>query len=395
MKAVYFFLLIFSVCFHLLYNGDLSFIVMAFVIVFPLFSLIILFLTSLGVKASISFEQPSAVRGNTSVLKLTVRNRSLFPVPQLRADVIYRPSMLNEAEHKERFYITAPLGSRTTESFLLNIKAGHCGTVEIISVKMRIRDILGLFRIPLKTNLTGKIISLPVIHPVQAAVESNLSVSSESGTFSQVKPGDDPSEIFALREYREGDSHNRIHWKLSSRSETFVVKELSQPVGCSVLIIPDMAGCRNPSEADAVLDAVFSISHFLTEYGAAHTIAHACSDYSIHTAEITDTDCFYNEMSRLCSEIKLINTEKSFAYTAGIAENPLFRKNGYSRIIAVTAKCSGVYADELETLVRDARTTIICVGNPDDTNDENERFCTAEIIYADAEKLSEREFLTI
>ena len=48
--------------------------------------------------------------------------------------------------------------------------------------------------------------------------------------------GDDPSEIYQVREYRERDSLKDIHWKLSAREEELMVKERGFPLGCVVLI---------------------------------------------------------------------------------------------------------------------------------------------------------------
>ena len=48
----------------------------------------------------------------------------------------------------------------------------------------------------------------PVPHP-----------DSDSPEFSKVKSGDDPSEIFDLHPYREGDAVNLIHWKLTEKMD--------------------------------------------------------------------------------------------------------------------------------------------------------------------------------
>ena len=42
----------------------------------------------------------------------------------------------------------------------------------------------------------------------------------ESDSYSTIKGGDDPSEVFAIREYREGDRLQRIHWKLSYETKS-------------------------------------------------------------------------------------------------------------------------------------------------------------------------------
>ncbi len=44
------------------------------------------------------------------------------------------------------------------------------------------------------------------------------------------RPGDDNTELFGIREFRDTDNPKRIHWKRSSREETLFVKEYSRPL---------------------------------------------------------------------------------------------------------------------------------------------------------------------
>lgn len=392
MRLFYFFLLIFSAVFHVLYKGDLSFVLLGFVVILPFFTLALLIITALKVRVTAQLEQLSAARGSTAVLKLTIKNNSVFPIVSCAAEIRYKPSVPLETPTVKKFRMSASIGARSEECFALNIKPEHCGTVDIAVTKIRLRDIMGLFSIPVKSQLSGKITSLPIIYPIQASVESAPASYSESSTFSQIKSGDDPSEIFALREYRDGDNNNRIHWKLSSRSENFIVKELSLPVGCRVLIITDFVGCKKAADVDKILDTAFSISHFLTEYGTAHSLAYACSDCTIHSNEITEADKFHIAKAEICNVLKDTASEISFAEAVS-ADGAFYVRNSFSRIIAVVSDTDIARADELEALCGEAYLTIICTGSPNMSRDDEE--CRAEIIYADAEKLSSRELLII
>lgn len=392
MRLFYFLLLIFSVVFHVLYKGDLSFVLLGFVVILPFFMLAMLIVSALKTRVTAQLEHLSAARGSSAVLKLTVKNSSVFPIVSCAAEVRYKPAVPFENSSVKFFRMSASIGARSEECFALNIKPEHCGTVDVAIVKIRLRDIMGLFSIPVKSQMSGKITSLPVIYPIQASVESAPASSSESSTFSPIKSGDDPSEIFALREYRDGDNNNRIHWKLSSRSENFIVKELSLPVGCRVLIITDFFGCKKADEADKILDTAFSISHFLAEYGTAHSVAYACSDCTIHSNEITDADKFHIASADVCSALKDTASEISFAETVS-ADGTFHVKNRFSRVIAVVSDTDAARTNELETLCGEAYLTIICTGSPDMSKDIDE--CCAEIIFADAETLSNRELLII
>ncbi len=391
MRLFYFILLIFSAVFHVLYKGDLSFILLMFVLILPLIMLAMLIVTVLSTDVSANFEQLSAERGKTAVLKITVRNRSVFPVTRCIVEAVYKSAVPFDTAELNSYRLSAALGAHSSETFTLNISAAHCGTVDVHMKKIRLMDIMGLFSIPVKTRLSGKITSLPVIYPIQASVESSPVSTDESTAFSPHKPGDDPSEIFALREYREGDSNNRIHWKLSSRSENFIVKELSLPVGCRILIAADFCGCKNAASADKILDAAYSISDFLAEQGTSHTFAFACSDYSVHRSEINNSDKRLLAAVEVCSELK--NSAINFTFAQSAASDDFFASGKhYSRVIVISDSTDAARTDELEALFREAYLTVICTGMPDAAEDDGIR---TEVIYADAEKLSNHELLII
>lgn len=393
MRIVYFLLLAFSVAFHILYKGDLSFVLLMFMIVLPLITLAVLIYSVVMTDVSAGFEQLSAQRGKAAVLKVTVRNKSVFPVICCIVEVIYKSLIPFDANRKNRYRLDASIGARASETFVFNISAAHCGTAEVYIKRVLLRDYLRIFAIPVKVSAAGKCISLPVIYPIQASVESSP-VSADDGTaFSSYKSGDDPSEIFTLREYREGDSNNRIHWKLSSRTDDFIVKELSLPIGSSILIVTDFLECKNASSVDKILDVAFSVSSFLTEYGMSHSLAYAHSDYGIKRIEIDNTDKRLNAAAEICSEINTVTVFCSFAHSAASDEFFASRKH-FSRIIIVSDSTDYARADELEALFGEAYLTIICTGTPD-MADNNKEECRAEIIYADAEKLSEHELLII
>lgn len=62
----------------------------------------------------------------------------------------------------------------------------------------------------------------------------------DSEEYDEKRPGDDPSQIFQIREYREGDRMQRIHWKASARTSQLMVKDYSMPIGSGALVLFDL-----------------------------------------------------------------------------------------------------------------------------------------------------------
>lgn len=393
MKIFYFVMLFFSVLFHILYKGDLSFVLLAFMAVLPFATLAVTIVTAFMTDASAHFEQLSAPRGSAAVLKVTIRNRSIFPVSCCAVEIAYKSRIPFDSALKNKYRLCAALGSKSCETFAFNISAEHCGTAEIYIKRFLLKDYLKLFSIPIKICAAEKSISLPVIYPVRAEIESMPVSADESEAFSPHKPGDDPSEIFALREYREGDSNNRIHWKLSSRSDNFIVKELSLPVGCKILLVTDFYGCNKASEIDGILDAAFSVSDFLAEHGTAHTMAYVRSDCTVKRTEIDTADKHMLAAAEICSELENASTALYFAQAA--ASDDFFASHkAFSRVIIFTDNIDYTRTEALEAMFGEAYVTVICTGSPN-SSEYDDKECRIEIIYADAEKLGNYDLLII
>ena len=52
----------------------------------------------------------------------------------------------------------------------------------------------------------------------------------DADVYDDFRPGNDSSEIFDVREFRDGDKIQSIHWKLSAKMQELVVREDSQPL---------------------------------------------------------------------------------------------------------------------------------------------------------------------
>ncbi|MBQ7980035.1 MAG: hypothetical protein IJ305_00340, partial [Oscillospiraceae bacterium] len=173
MRIFYFLMLAFSVAFHILYKGDLSFVLLMFVIILPFVTLAVLIASAIMTDVSAGFEQLSAARGKSAVLKVTVRNKSVFPIICCVVEVVYKSLIPFDTAAKNKYRLAAAIGGRASETFVFNISAEHCGTAEVYIKRILLRDYLRIFAIPIKASSAGKCVSLPVIYPVQASIESS------------------------------------------------------------------------------------------------------------------------------------------------------------------------------------------------------------------------------
>lgn len=102
--------------------------------------------------------------------------------------------------------------------------AKHCGIHTFAMPSIRLYDLLHIFYIQKRIDDTKEIVVLPTIQEVDISILDERYNSASRFDNAIVKPGDDLSEIFELRKYREGDVLKQIHWKASLKINDILVK---------------------------------------------------------------------------------------------------------------------------------------------------------------------------
>lgn len=114
-----------------------------------------------------------------------------------------------------------------------------CGEVSIQCGKVRLYDLLGLFRVQITPFREVR----TTIYPEPVSLHLELETQTE-GAFSeegmmQNRKGNDPSEMFDVRDYVPGDDIRSIHWKLSSKVDNLILREASEPSHYNIVMLPD------------------------------------------------------------------------------------------------------------------------------------------------------------
>ncbi len=273
-KLIYLFAAIVSGVFFILYKDILSLILFGVLVLIP----IILFLLLVIMRLSVSFELNSdssiLTKGDRGEFNIRVKNRFVLPVIRIKLYGTYKNSFLNQTDKSELCFNAAPFSDRT---YKVELVSEHVGNVDVTFSKVKVFDYFCVFALPIKVNKSFSFSIIPSVADVGVNLSQNMYTLSESNIFSKHKPGDDPSEVFQIRDYVGGDKLNRIHWKLSTKQNSFMVKDYSLPISEAALIVVDL--CCNPDDpkeldlVDAVFEAAFSLSHLFIEKGTVHRIA--------------------------------------------------------------------------------------------------------------------------
>lgn len=260
----------------ILYLGYGAVAIMGLLILFPVFMWVFLVFVRTRVTVAVDSKNPVAEkdavdRPGRAVITLSVENRCRFlPVTKGIARVRYENAFSGEkGKLKIRFSVDA--GKKRDRR--IPVVMYHCGNVAITVEKVRLYDYLSIFAWTVGKNFeTQNVLVMPPLKEMYLGRDRWYNETTEdSDRFSLYKMGDDPSEIFNIREFVDGDKIHRIHWKLSGKVGSLMVKEGSLPLTKAVHIFIDLC-VPGPTEerqvnADLLVQGIYSISMFMTEHG--------------------------------------------------------------------------------------------------------------------------------
>lgn len=271
---------------------NFSLILLVIFTALPVIMFITTFIAKKLIKTDFAVQSKTTPKNTSFPVQLCVTNNSIFPIGKAEAHIEYYNIFNNQINEFELLF---PIQARNTQRITFQLSSRYCGILKIRSAYINIYDPLRIFRFRTGKNIQTEIAVMPEIHEVSGSVVYADRESEESSMFSENKAGDDPSEIFDLREYVNGDRLNRIHWKLSSKKDEFIVKEYSLPVDVPCMLFLNLK-CYEDSEYtlpvfDTLVETLISVSQFLIENERIHTIV------------------YYNAMMKEFSEITVTSPE--------------------------------------------------------------------------------------
>ncbi len=228
--------------FFIAYQQWLAWFFLAVLLVLPWFSLLVSLPAMLTTKLRISAPQSMQVGG---AVELKILHRCPLPVPMMQCKLIVERPLTGEQW-------------KLKESSAL--PANHCGTLIITVKKARILDYMGLSKLPVRCHPTTHRIC---VRPVSVPVEDLPSLERCTQLNWKPKPGGGFAENHELRLYRPGDNIQQIHWKLSAKTGSLILREPMEPVRNRVLLRMNLSG--TPQVLDRKLGQLLWIGQHLLE----------------------------------------------------------------------------------------------------------------------------------
>ena len=191
-------------------------------------------------------------QGEKGFLTIAVLSEKPFPSGTLK---MYLQIKSNERSVLRRLRCAAAAGGRAA----FKINTSHSGVTAFELRRFWATSLLGLGSIPIPSRSGAAVLILP------APVKPPRLVSLPRAVPLRPKPGGGFSEEHDLRPYRFGDPVKTVHWKLSAKHDSLIVREALSPPPHGRLI--SAAQWSSAEELDLILGRLLWVSAYLLERG--------------------------------------------------------------------------------------------------------------------------------
>lgn len=365
-KLIYFAVLLYAGVLSLLYTNVQSLYVFLILLLFGGLQAIIVSYLKHKVDVHLEVQNTTVNKNEPMKVGIVVENKALIPISCVKMIISYE----NEYEHLKQYQtFSLSVNSNSTHTINFTLSSVHTGAVRVGIKKVVIYDFLRVFHRRYKRQSEVQI----KVFPEVCMMESDIRIANQdfldSDVFSKIKSGDDPSEVFDIREYKEGDKIHRIHWKLSSKRDIFMVKEYSLPIACNVGIMvsmqTDKPALNRLEYYDALLSTISSISYQLSINEQIHFIAwydEAKDNYRCFSIE--QLDDIYNAVYELLEADPRKTNSKIIMMHDAVGDMKHVAKLYY--ICGVESKED---QEQLETLYPEIQVEVITVGSNNQAED--------------------------
>ncbi len=281
----------------LIYNNK-AFALLGFIqAVLIIFSFVFFCYYKRRIRIGLSVPLAFADKNEKAALRLHISNCSFVVGNRAKVKIAYRSVL-----EKKKNYIWISLAniSRGDSEISCPVSAKYAGCYEFSLERIRLYDLTGFFYWNLRSGIGDTLMVMPEIEEVALQLgEATLNFSGEADIYDETHPGNDSSEMFAVREFRAGDRIQNIHWKLSAKMDDLAVRENSLPKACPVVfLLSPSYGTKQKMQSAQQMEEYFhwmaSISYTFMDMKCSHYIAwDSKAKRDILRVRVDDEESFY------------------------------------------------------------------------------------------------------
>lgn len=244
------------------------------------FSFLVTVVLSRGERITLTADSDRTMlyKGETATLRITVKNRSILPVPAVKISLIM-PKGLEPEDSCASCVTSVP--PRSESVIEIKYKARVWGVCNIGAESAFLHDFMNFLRFRLScTNAMCQVKVFPDIPEMQGD-SPLLRSAAEAARFAddseETRESDSVTKFAGLpgythREYVEGDPVRRINWKLSSKRDKYMVRLDDEIESVQQNIVLDCCGGNSVFENERAVEGVLAIALGLLKCGFESTV---------------------------------------------------------------------------------------------------------------------------
>ena len=223
--------------------------------------------TEVGVHLAIPSygEKEEKLSGN-----IYIHNESWLPMLSGRVFLRVKKALTGETE---QFSMEIKMPARKDGKVTFQIDADYMGFLEITILRTELYSFFGCMKKVTYSNLVKEVMILPRTTELHFPIENSGIACSFFDEAEGGRKGNGPGEYFGIRPYVDGDSMKQIHWKLTGKTDEYMVKEVEVPMMRMPLIFLETRVEQvDAGMIDGLLEAFFSISQHMAQEGQKHCL---------------------------------------------------------------------------------------------------------------------------
>lgn len=215
------------------------------------------FLCLLGKKVEFSLfsSENDITCGDNIGIGIRINNKSIFSSLKCEMRVITTNEFM-ELKSENTFVLPITFFSDLVHSF--NLKATYIGKVDFSLNEIKIFDFFGISYLCIESRDNATVTILPAKRTIDESVRIGIIDSIIDNNDETIK-GNDIADAFDIREYIPGDRIKDIHWKLSAKKDSLLVKERSKTSENKAILFIDS------SSGKKVCEEILSIAYGMLE----------------------------------------------------------------------------------------------------------------------------------
>ena len=138
--------------------------------------------------------------------------------------------------------------SDTEMEYDISMHAKFCGEMRFFCSNLWAVDYFHLFHVPVRSFEEARMLVYPRNIDLQVELSKEAIGATREDINLQSRAGNDPSEMYDVREYIPGDDIRSVHWKLSSKMDQLLLRQSSDPTHYHVVLLPDFGRIKSYRE---------------------------------------------------------------------------------------------------------------------------------------------------